>query len=108
MEIILHQAALLIEVKDNLQNLTVKIYLTRSEYFILFELLKAKGKHLTKDTLKNAGWPDSYVCDNALTVSIMTLRKKLKKNSDCIKIKTIQRVGYSLYCTTNDLIVNTI
>ena len=105
MEIKLHQSALLIELSDKLAGFTHQIALTRSEYFILSELFEAEGKHLDKNTLKNSGWPDSYVCDNALTVSIMNLRKKLKEYDRVVKIKTIQRVGYSLYHPSNDIVI---
>jgi DNA-binding winged helix-turn-helix (wHTH) protein len=106
MDIKLHHAALIIEFNDTLNESTHQIGLTRSEYFILFKLFEAKGNHLDKETLKNAGWPDSYVCDNALTMSIMNLRKKLKIHSHIVKIKTIQRVGYSLYLATDGVMIN--
>ncbi|OEF22521.1 helix-turn-helix domain-containing protein [Aliivibrio logei] len=108
MEIKLYQSALFIEFNDIKNTSNLKINLTRSEFFILRKLFEVKGKHLTKETLKTVGWPDSYVCDNSLTMSIMTLRKKLAAYSDVIRIKTIQRVGYSLYYTTDELMIKVI
>ncbi|MDP2491571.1 helix-turn-helix domain-containing protein [Vibrio splendidus] len=76
---------------------TIKpIQLTLSEFLVLEELLAHQGEHLTKRHLLKTGWPNSYVCDNALNMVIMSLRKKLLRLGGWIEINTIYRVGYSL------------
>ncbi len=78
------------------QPATKPIQLTLSEFLILEELLNHQGEHLTKQQLLKAGWPNSYVCDNALNMVIMSLRKKLLRLGGSAEIKTIYRVGYSI------------
>lgn len=94
MSILLHQGALRISLVD--QPTTEPIQLTLSEFLVLEELLAHQGEHLTKQHLLKTGWPNSYVCDNALNMVIMSLRKKLLKLGGGIEINTIYSVGYSL------------
>ncbi len=77
------------------------IQLTRSEYFLLTELVAYQGQHLSKQHLTNKGWPDSYVGPNSINVAIMSLRKKLRLLGGFWEITTIQRHGYSLNLAMN-------
>lgn len=55
-----------------------KIDLTKNEYRILETLFESRGKVVSRETLMNKLWEtDSYVDENALSVNIMRLRKKL-------------------------------
>ncbi|MCB5362125.1 winged helix family transcriptional regulator [Vibrio splendidus] len=95
MKITLHHGSLRLSIEDCP---TIKpIQLTLSEFLVLEELLAHKGEHLTKHHLLKAGWPNSYVCNNALNMVIMSLRKKLLRLGGWIEISTIHRVGYSLH-----------
>ncbi len=94
MSILLHQGPLRLTMTEYPKS--PPIQLTLSEFLVLKELLIHQGQHLSKGHLIRAGWPNSYVCDNALNMVIMSLRKKLLKYRDTIEINTIYRVGYSL------------
>ena len=94
MKITLHHGSLRLSIEGYP---TIKpIQLTLSEFLVLEELLARQGEHLTKHHLLKIGWPNSYVCDNALNMVIMSLRKKLLRLGGWIEINTIYRVGYSL------------
>ncbi|NOH36273.1 winged helix-turn-helix domain-containing protein [Vibrio chagasii] len=95
MKINLHHGSLRLSIEGYT---TIKpIQLTLSEFLVLEELLAHQGEHLTKHHLLKAGWPNSYVCNNALNMVIMSLRKKLLRLGGRIEISTIHRVGYSLH-----------
>lgn len=94
MKITLHHGSLRLSIESCP---TIKpIQLTLSEFLILEELFAHQGEHLTKRHLLKTGWPNSCVCDNALNMVIMSLRKKLLRLGGVIEITTIYRVGYSL------------
>lgn len=100
MKIELHQGSLrLVLYNENTECISIE-KLTRSEFYILKELLNWLGHHIPKAQLMDAGWPDSFVCDNALNMVIMSLRKKLRKlrwnNDGKVEINTIYKVGYSV------------
>ncbi len=55
-----------------------RIDLTKNEYRILETLFENRGKVVSRETLMNKLWEtDSYVDENALSVNIMRLRRKL-------------------------------
>lgn len=57
-----------------------KVPLTKNEYRILMVLLKQKGKVVSREKLMEALWQtDEFVDENALTVNVGRLRKKLEK-----------------------------
>lgn len=57
-----------------------KIDLTKNEYRILETLFESRGKVVSRETLMNKLWEtDSYVDENALSVNVMRLRKKLEQ-----------------------------
>lgn len=57
-----------------------KIDLTKNEYRILETLFESRGKLVSRETLMNKLWEtDSYVDENALSVNVMRLRKKLEQ-----------------------------
>lgn len=57
-----------------------RIDLTKNEYRILETLFESRGKVVSRETLMNKLWEtDSYVDENALSVNIMRLRKKLEQ-----------------------------
>lgn len=67
-----------------------KIDLTKNEYRILETLFESRGKVVSRETLMKKLWEtDSYVDENALSVNIMRLRKKLEQEglSDFIGTK---------------------
>ena len=57
-----------------------KIPLSKNEYRILLVLMKQKGKVVSREKLMEALWQtDEFVDENALTVNVGRLRKKLEK-----------------------------
>lgn len=94
MEITLHYGSLKLSIEGYAA--ITPIQLTLSEFLVLQELSCHQGEHLTKHHLLKVGWPNSYVCDNALNMVIMSLRKKLLMLPRVVEINTIHRVGYSL------------
>lgn len=58
-----------------------KIPLSKNEYRILMVLMKQKGKIVSREKLMEALWQtDEFVDENALTVNVGRLRKKLEKS----------------------------
>ena len=62
---------------------------------LLLFLVKNRGQLITKDELMKAIWPDSFVEENNITVSMSTLRKTLS-DTGCNRqfIETVPRRGY--------------
>lgn len=72
-----------------------KIELTAIEYKLLAYLTKHVGQIVTKETLFNAVWENSFVEDNTLNVHMRRLREKIEPNpSTPIYIKTLRGTGY--------------
>lgn len=103
MKIELHEGPLKIVIVKNGADVSAQkveqLQLTLSEFRILKELITNEGCHLSKEHLLKSGWPNSYVCNNALNMVIMSLRKKLNKTDVLFEINTIYRFGYSLNMT---------
>ena len=71
------------------------IELTKNEHRILLLLMKSKGQIVSRERLMDALWEmDCYVDDNALTVNIGRLRKKLERNGLPDFVQTKFGVGY--------------
>ncbi len=72
-----------------------RIDLTKNEYRILETLFESRGRVVSRETLMNKLWEtDSYVDENALSVNIMRLRKKLEQAGLCGFITTKVGRGY--------------
>lgn len=72
-----------------------KIDLTKNEYRILETLFESRGKVVSRETLMNKLWEtDSYVDENALSVNILRLRKKLEQAGLTDFIETKVGRGY--------------
>lgn len=70
-----------------------KIDLTKKEFLLLLELIKAKGRVLTKEYLLREIWESpTDIETRTIDVHIMTLRKKIKKYAS--RIITIKNTGY--------------
>ena len=71
------------------------IDLTKNEHRILALLMKSKGQVISRERLMDALWEmDCYVDDNALTVNVGRLRKKLEANGLADFIMTKFGEGY--------------
>lgn len=71
--------------------------LTKNESRILWLLMKAQGKIMTRESLMNALWQsDVFVDDNTLTVNVNRLRKKLEQIGIEDYIHTKRGQGYSI------------
>ena len=71
------------------------IDLTKNEHRILALLMKGKGQIISRERLMDALWEmDCYVDDNALTVNVGRLRKKLEANGLADFVMTKFGEGY--------------
>jgi DNA-binding response OmpR family regulator len=74
-----------------------KIELTKNEYKILQLLMENRGRTVNRDAIMARLWEnDSFVDENALTVNMTRLRKKLDAAGLCDFISTKKGVGYIL------------
>lgn len=72
-----------------------KLALSKNEYRILLTLMQSKGKVVSREKLMEALWQtDEYVDENALTVNVGRLRKKLENAGLTDFIETKFGVGY--------------
>jgi DNA-binding winged helix-turn-helix (wHTH) protein/TolB-like protein/Tfp pilus assembly protein PilF len=73
---------------------------------LLVFLVRNQGRLVTKDEIMHAVWPDSFVEEANLTVSISVLRKILgEKNSDLRFIETVPKRGYRFTASVRELTV---
>ncbi len=67
--------------------------LTATEFKLLIELIKARGKVLSRNDLLDRVWgSDIYVTDRTVDTHIRRLREKLGKSAKCIE--TVRGFGY--------------
>lgn len=83
-----------------LNNVPIKIFFSRQEYRVLKELLRNKGKLVTRDEIAKHIWPtdtDKNYSDWAIDQLMRRLRKKLAKLYISQKVlKTVRSQGYLL------------
>ena len=95
MTILQHRGALLNTSDASLTYNGERIELTKNDYRILRTLMENKGKVVSRDTLMERLWEtDSFVDENALTVNIARLRKKLEQVGLSEFIVTKKGMGY--------------
>ncbi len=71
------------------------VQLTQKAFDVLFLLVEANGRIVTKEELMNQVWPDAFVEEGNLSQNIYTLRKLLGETpSGDDYIKTVPRRGY--------------
>lgn len=74
-----HRGALLNTEEGSLTYAGEKLVLSKNEFRILLVLMKNKGKIVSREKLMEALWQtDAFVDENALTVNVGRLRKKLE------------------------------
>ena len=79
-------------IKDN------QIYLTKTEYAILKQLLLNPKQVVTKSKILDLISMDTLDCDeNSLKVHISNIRKKIKKVTDTEYIEAVWGIGYKIY-----------
>ena len=84
--------------KGSLRRNKEEIILTKNEMIIFLYLLQKQGKIVTRDELMTDLWNNNeYINDNALTVNISRLRKKLKEIGYDDAIETRKGQGYILH-----------
>lgn len=92
-----HRGAMLNTGDNSLTYQGKQISLSKNEYRILLELMKSRGKVVSREKLMEALWQtDSFVDENALTVNVGRLRKKLKAAGLTDFIETKFGVGYRI------------
>lgn len=90
-----HRGAMLNTGDNSLVYEGKQIGLSKNEYRILLELMKSKGKVVSRERLMEALWQtDSFVDENALTVNVGRLRRKLEAAGLENFIETKFGVGY--------------
>ena len=90
-----HRGAMLNTANASLTWNGQKIDLTKNDYRILQTLMEHKGKVVSRDLLMQRLWEnDSFVDENALTVNIARLRKKLDGAGLTDFIVTKKGMGY--------------
>lgn len=95
--IIEHKGAVLNTADATLTYNGEKIDLTKNEYKIMETLLENKGKIVSRERLMNRLWEtDSFVDENALSVNIARLRKKLEQAGLADYIITKVGHGYAV------------
>ncbi|MDD3222004.1 MAG: response regulator transcription factor [Clostridia bacterium] len=93
--ILQHRDALLNTADASLTYKGERIELTKNDYRILRTLMENKGKVVSRDMLMQRLWEtDSFVDENALTVNIARLRKKLENAGLSEFIVTKKGMGY--------------
>lgn len=92
-----HRGAMLNTGDNSLTYQGKQISLSKNEYRILLELMKSSGKVVSREKLMEALWQtDSFVDENALTVNVGRLRKKLEAAGLTDFIETKFGVGYRI------------
>lgn len=92
-----HRGAMLNIGDNSLTYQGKQISLSKNEYRILLELMKSRGKVVSREKLMEALWQtDSFVDENALTVNVGRLRKKLEAAGLTDFIETKFGVGYRI------------
>src|SRR5882762_10104605 len=71
-----------------------QVQLKPKVFQLLLVLVRNSGHILTKGELMEEIWPDSFVEEHNLVVSIFALRKALGEASSCPYIETVPRRGY--------------
>lgn len=95
MTVLQHRGAILNTSDASLTYNGERIELTKNDYRILRTLMENKGKVVSRDTLMERLWEtDSFVDENALTVNIARLRKKLEQVGLSEFIVTKKGMGY--------------
>lgn len=95
--IIEHNGAILNTGDGSLTYNCEQIELSKNEYRILLTLMQQKGKVVSREKLMQVLWQnDSFVDENALTVNVGRLRKKLESVGLKDFIVTKHGVGYIL------------
>jgi adenylate cyclase len=80
------------------------VHLKPKVFDLLVALVQHSGELLTKDALMRQLWPDSFVEENNLAVSIFALRKALgERHGEHLYVKTIPRRGYIFVGDVKDL-----
>ena len=92
-----HRGAMLNTGDNSLTYQGKQISLSKNEYRILLELMKSRGKVVSREKLMEVLWQtDSFVDENALTVNVGRLRKKLEAAGLTDFIETKFGVGYRI------------
>ena len=95
MTVLQHRDAILNTSDASLTYNGERIELTNNDYRILRTLMENKGKIVSRDTLMERLWEtNSFVDENALTVNIARLRKKLEQVGLSEFIVTKKGMGY--------------
>ena len=97
MTVLQHRGAILNTSDASLTYNGERIELTKNDYRILRTLMENKGKVVSRDALMERLWEtDSFVDENALTVNIARLRKKLELAglNDFIVTKRVWDIWY--------------
>jgi DNA-binding winged helix-turn-helix (wHTH) protein/TolB-like protein/Tfp pilus assembly protein PilF len=80
------------------------VSLAPKAFELLVFLIQNQGRLVTKDQIMRAVWPDSFVEDANLTVSISVLRKALgEKDGNLRYIETVPKRGYRFMASVKEV-----
>ena len=71
-------------------------YLSATELNLLLALLENRGTTVARHKLKQRGWGQTAVTDNALQRRVCEIRKALREVESTLKIRTVYGVGFVL------------
>jgi DNA-binding winged helix-turn-helix (wHTH) protein/tetratricopeptide (TPR) repeat protein len=81
---------------------TQPVRVTAKVFDLLLELLRSRGRVVTRDELMARLWPETIVEDGNLSVNISALRKALEDSRSAPIIETLPRVGYRFVAETRE------
>lgn len=73
-----------------------KIQLTKKETILLETLLRRSPKLVSRETILEKLWDDSFVDDNTLSVNVTRVRKRLTELGITDALETVRGSGYRL------------
>ncbi|MCG7376576.1 response regulator transcription factor [Paenibacillus sp. ACRSA] len=80
-----------------------KVQLTKKETILLETLLRRSPKLVSRETILEKLWDDSFVDDNTLSVNVTRVRKRLNEIGITDALETVRGSGYRLNSNWKDI-----
>lgn len=80
-----------------------KVQLTKKETILLETLLRRSPKLVSRETILEKLWDDSFVDDNTLSVNVTRVRKRLNELGITDALETVRGSGYRLNSNWKDI-----
>lgn len=82
--------------RQEIQLADLKVQLTKKETILLETLLRRSPKLVSRETILEKLWDDSFVDDNTLSVNVTRVRKRLAELGITDALETVRGSGYRL------------